>query len=92
MLPTLLLIMHEICSNSTIIIQLSEFYRKVQSHLHTREVYVVCHPFLLIAVNLFNFYSFFYPLEIVSRYRDPQTQVAEKYSYLFIVRSNICKY
>ena len=26
----------------------------------------------------------FQPLEIVSRYRDPQPQVAENYSYLFI--------
>ena len=25
----------------------------------------------------------FYPLEVVSRYRDPQLQVGENYSYLF---------
>ena len=31
----------------------------------------------------------FYPLEVVSRYRDPQLQVSENYPYLFIVRSNI---
>ena len=34
-------------------------------------------------------YSNFQPLEVVSRYRDPQFQVAENY-YLFFV--NICKF
>ena len=29
------------------------------------------------------FYLNFQSLEVVSRYRDPQLQVAEKYSYLF---------
>ena len=33
----------------------------------------------------------FHPLEVVSRYRDPQLQVAENYSYLFNFRRNICK-
>ena len=33
----------------------------------------------------------FHPLEVVSRYRDPQLQVGENYSYLFILRPNICK-
>ena len=28
----------------------------------------------------------FHPLEVVSRYRDPQLQVAENYSYLFNLR------
>ena len=32
----------------------------------------------------------FHPLEVVSRYRDPQLQVAENY-YLFNLSTNICK-
>ena len=36
-------------------------------------------------------YLNFHPLEIVSRYRDPQLQVAENYSYLFNCSPNICK-
>ena len=31
----------------------------------------------------------FHPLEVVSRYRDPQLQVGENYSYLFILKPNI---
>ena len=31
------------------------------------------------------------PLEIVSRYRDPQPQVVENYSYLLNLRPNIYK-
>ena len=34
------------------------------------------HPAKLIYLN-------FHPLEVVSRYRDPQLQVAENYSFLF---------
>ena len=34
----------------------------------------------------------FQPLEVVSRYRDPQFQVAENYSYFFNLRPNICKF
>ena len=34
----------------------------------------------------------FYPLEVVGRYRDPQLQVGENYSYLLNVRLNIYKY
>ena len=37
-------------------------------------------------------YLNFHPLEVVSRYRDPQLQVAENYSYLFNLSSNICKF
>ena len=37
-------------------------------------------------------YLFFQPLEVVSRYRDPQPQVAENYSYLFDLNTNICKF
>ena len=32
-----------------------------------------------------------HPLEVVSRYRDPQLQVGENYSYLLNLRPNICK-
>ena len=34
-------------------------------------------------------YLNFQPLEVVSRYRTPQPQVVEKYSYLFNFRPNI---
>ena len=33
----------------------------------------------------------FHPLEFVSRYRDPQLQAGENYSYLFNQRRNIYK-
>ena len=33
----------------------------------------------------------FQPLEVVSRYRDPQPHVVENYSYLFNLCTNICK-
>ena len=32
------------------------------------------------------------PLEVVSRYSDPQPQVVENHAYLFDLRRNICKY
>ena len=34
----------------------------------------------------------FQPLEVVSRYRDPQLQVAENYADLLNLRPNICEY
>ena len=37
-------------------------------------------------------YLIIHPLEVVSRYRDPQLQVAENYSYLFSVSTNISKF
>ena len=36
-------------------------------------------------------YLNFHPFEVVSRYRDPQPQVAENYSHLFNLRPNIYK-
>ena len=36
-------------------------------------------------------YLNFQPLKIVSRYREPQLQVAENYSYLFNMTPDICK-
>ena len=36
-------------------------------------------------------YLNFYPREVVSRYRDPQLQVAENYTYMFNLSTNICK-
>ena len=36
-------------------------------------------------------YLNFHPLEVVSRYRDPQLQVGENYSYLFNLSTNICR-
>ena len=47
---------------------------------------------MLSRINLYPakfFYLNFQPLEVVSRYRDPQPQVVENYSYLFDLRSNI---
>ena len=37
------------------------------------------------------FYLNFHQLEVVSRYRDPQLQEGENYSYLFNLRPNIWK-
>ena len=37
-------------------------------------------------------YLNFYPLKVVSRYRDPQHQVAENYSYLLNLSTNTYKY
>ena len=34
----------------------------------------------------------FHPLEVVSRYRDPQLQVGENYADLFNLTPNICKF
>ena len=34
-------------------------------------------------------YLNFHPLEVVSRYRDPQLQVAQNYFYLFNLSTNI---
>ena len=36
-------------------------------------------------------YLNFHPLEVLSRYRDPQLKVAENYSYLFNSGTNIWK-
>ena len=36
-------------------------------------------------------YLNFHPYEAVSRYRDPQLQVSENYSYLFSLSANICQ-
>ena len=46
------------------------------------------------AVNTYHamlIYLNFQPLEVVSRYRDPQLQVAENYAYLLNLGTNICK-
>ena len=42
-------------------------------------------------VNSYNKNSNFHPLEVVSRYRDPQLQVGENYSHLLNLGPNICK-
>ena len=44
----------------------------------------VLYPAVLVYLN-------FQPLEVVSRYRDPQPTVAENYSYLFNLRPNFYK-
>ena len=41
---------------------------------------------LVIKLNNINFY----PLEVVSRYRDPQLQVGKNYSYMFALGPDIC--
>ena len=37
-------------------------------------------------------YLNFHPPEVVARYRDPQLQVGENYSYLFILSTAICQF
>ena len=37
-------------------------------------------------------YLIFEPLEVVSRYRDPQLQVVENYSYMFNLKPDINKF
>ena len=51
----------------------------------TQYIQVDPYPAKLIYLN-------FQPLEVVSRYRDPQPQVAENYRYLFNLTPNIRKY
>ena len=54
-------------------------------HLRTnRRGLILIYPAELIYLN-------FHPLEVVSRYRDPQLQVSENYSYLFNFSTSICK-
>ena len=47
---------------------------------------------MLTLIPLSLIYLNFHPLEVVSRYRDPQLQVGENYLYLFNLRSILCKY
>ena len=49
-----------------------------------KQKYINPYPAKLIYVNS-------HPLEVVSRYRDSQLQVGANYSYLFNLRTNICK-
>ena len=47
-----------------------------------------------ISINFYSaklIYLSFHPLKVVSRYRDPQLQVAENYSYLLDFSTHICK-
>ena len=48
----------------------------------SRSIRVNPYPAKVICLN-------FQPLEVVSRYRDPQPQVVENYSYLFNLGPNI---
>ena len=50
----------------------------VSNNVHT------CYPAKLIYFN-------FQPLEVVSRHRNPQLQLAENYSYLLNLRQNVYK-
>ena len=45
--------------------------------------------FYVISVTAQLIYLNFQPLEVVSRYRDPQPQVVENWSHLFNLRPNI---
>ena len=64
--------------------------RKKHAFLSLDESFVVKFRISPLVVMLSN--SSFHPLEDVSRYRDPQLQVGENYSYVFNFRPNICKY
>ena len=57
---------------------------KVSPTLSYMCYFAVFYPAKIINLN-------FYPLEVVSRYRDRQLQVGENYSYLFNFRSILCK-
>ena len=46
---------------------------------------IFVHPVLELTICLL----IYHPLEVASRYRDPQLQVGENYSYLFNLRPNI---
>ena len=52
--------------------------------LQLQKYHVTINPYPA-KVNNFNFQ----PLEVVSRYRDPQLQVAENYCYLFTLTPNM---
>ena len=76
-------IAHIIAAVSLAMLTISSFFiRKFPFHMPVHLI----HPYSpkLIYLN-------FQPLEVVSRYRDPQLQVAENYSYLFNLSTNICK-
>ena len=67
-------------------------------------IFLMCIVFFMVKYNefkLFILYSFYplliqtfecYPLDVVSRCRDPQLQVGENNSYLLNFKSNICNY
>ena len=55
---------------------------------------ILMHSFILLFINPFPAklsYLNFHPLEVVGRGSEPQLQVGENYSFLFNLRSNICK-
>ena len=54
-----------------------------------RELYNILHSINTHPANVI--YLLFYPLAVVSCYRDPQLQVGKNHAYLFNLRLNICK-
>ena len=61
----------------------------MESQIQIATFAIVTHNLIPYAAKLF--YLNFHPLEVVSRYRDPQLQVDTIHSYLFIRRPNIFK-
>ena len=57
---------------------------------------IVCHTIVVWVRNILTIillsYLSFQPLDVVSRYHVPQSQVIENYSYLYNFRPNIYKY
>ena len=59
-------------------------------HFAARPIYIRFQTFSNPLPNKLS-YPIFHPLEVVSRYRDPQLQVGENHSYFFNLRQHICK-
>ena len=56
-----------------------------------QQQYLICVIIVFFATILTKLKNLnFHPLEVVSRYRDPQLQVGENYSYLYNLNQNIC--
>ena len=65
----------------------STFKQPYKKNKEMTRGYPACHP----AIPAKLMYFYFQPLKVVSRYRDPQLQVAENYSYLLNLSTNFSK-
>ena len=81
---------------NTNIFQRCKSYRRLQASLkpHQLLLILIASSLVILALNPYPaklFYLNFQPFEVVSRYSDTQLQMAENYSYLFNLSTNICK-
>ena len=77
--------------HSTPCSRITSWSRARDGHVHTTwTVTIIIEPLSPLTANLFNL--IFYPLEVLSRWRDPQLQVSENYSDLTKWRSFLCKF